>query len=361
MFLVVVLLGCGNQENRTPATDSRNGNPPDNPTDRCPDAPFEYKLVSKQEMQHAWGPQVVLDLETTNEVARNVTKDDLSELWQQMGPVLGDQRVFLSLRTPVPGAGPWAVISRIKTDGEWEVNITMYPSGIDAEPYHFVNEIDRSVANQRAMLVTLPMVNRLNEQLVRRGWTVKERTESFYSAESRRGIQSVSITLTPESIDIHAVFADGNMFSDAVDLVFTDLRVDAVKAVKAETPGPIPVSPWGASMDAATASNEEEDAFHRSKVKTPGPLPVSPWGAPMDAATENDEKEDVFQHLTEVATAGGDTADELKQELFSVIGSPDYLRAAPGKPAQWTWTFGKMEVTYVRLPQIDNLSARYAD
>lgn len=273
------LMGCGNAQNQPPPTDSRNADPSATAQgDQPPNAPFEYKLVSKEEMMHTWGPQVVVNLETTNEVARNATKDDLRELWQQLAPTLGDRRVFLYINTPVPGASPWAVISRIKTDDEWKLDMQTHEYGIDAEPYQFVNEIDRSVQNQRAMIVTLPMVNRLNEQLVRRGWTVKERQEDFYSAESKTGIQSVSVTLTPEGIDIYTFGAHGNTFADAVDLVFTDLGI----------------------------------------------------------------------------------ADELKKQLYSVIGSPEYLRVAPGEPARWTWTFGEIEVTYIRLPRIDNLSAGYA-
>ena len=279
-LLAAALIGCGNEQNQTPATDSADARP-SAPTkvEQRHNAPFEYKLVSKEEMMHTWGPQVVLNLETTNEVAKNATKDDLRELWQQIAPTLGDQRVFLYLKTPVPGAWPWAVISRIRTDGEWKLNMTINESGIDAEPYHFVNDIDRSVENQRAMIVTLPMVNRLNEQLVRRGWTVRQRQEDFYSAESRRGIQSVSVTLDPEGIDIHTFGADGNTFSDAVDLVFTHLGI----------------------------------------------------------------------------------ADELNNKLYSVIGSAEYVRVAPGEPAQWTWSFGEIEVIYIRLPQIDELSASYAE
>lgn len=46
------------------------------------------------------------DHQTTNEVARAATKDDLA-------PTLGDRRVWIYLQTPVPSVLPWAVISRI--------------------------------------------------------------------------------------------------------------------------------------------------------------------------------------------------------------------------------------------------------
>lgn len=128
------------------------------------------------------------------------------------------------------------------------------------------------------MIVTLPMVNHLNEKLVRHGWTLEQRDENYYSAKLRTGIQSVSVTLTPETIDVYALLAEGNTFTDTVDLVFAELGI----------------------------------------------------------------------------------ASGLKKELYSVIGSPEYVRVAPGKPQQWTWTFGEIEVTYIRLPSIDNLRAGYA-
>ncbi len=278
-LIAALLIGCDNEQNLAPSTDSNRANPfLSGKTVQNQNAPFKYHLVSKKEMLLTWGPQIVVNLETTNEVAKNATKEDLWELWQHMAPTLGDRRIFLYLKTPVPGALPWAVISRIKTDAEWELDIAIYEYGIDAEPYYFVNEIDRSIQNQRAMIVTLPMVNRLNEQLVLRGWNVKERQEDFYSAEYKRGFQSISITLTPERIDIYIFKAGGNIFPDTVDLVFTSLGI----------------------------------------------------------------------------------AEELKKRLYSVIGSPEYIRVKPGEPVQWTWSFGEIEVIYTRFPQIDDISAGYA-
>jgi len=174
---------------------------------------------------HDWGPQVVVNLETTNDVAKKATEDDLRELWRQLAPTLGDRRVFLRLKTPVPGAAPWAVITRLNMDGEWEVDITIHEYGIDAEPYCFVNQIDRAVPNEAAMIVTLPAVNWLNEELVRLGWEVKLRKEDFFKAELRSLIQSVSVTLTPEEIYIYAFRAEGNTFIDTVDLIFSEFGI----------------------------------------------------------------------------------------------------------------------------------------
>ncbi len=278
-LLTAALIGCGDEENQKPATNSAKVNAPAAPqVEHHPVALFEYKLVSVEEKRHTAGPQIVLELETTNEVARNVTKEQLYEFWQQISPTLGDRRVFLYLQTPVPGAAPWALIKRIKMNGEWTLEITINEIGIDAEPYHFVNKIDRSALKQQAMIVTLPMVNRLNEKLVRLGWSVKVREEDHYRAESPEGIQSVSVTMTPESINIHSFRADVNTFSDTVDTVFADL---------------------GITM-------------------------------------------------------------ELKEKLYSVIGSPEYLRTAPGEPARWEWIIGNIKVTYFHVQQLDDLQAYYA-
>ena len=125
VFLMAFLIGCG----REPLEASRRSQP-----DAKQDAPFEYRLVSIEEVMHNWGPQVVVNLETTNEVARNVTKEDLHELWQHLLPTLGDSRVFVYLKTPVPGAMPWALISRIRTDafqGDWKVDIHVFEYAID--------------------------------------------------------------------------------------------------------------------------------------------------------------------------------------------------------------------------------------
>lgn len=278
--LVATLMGCDNEQNETPGAcfgnvdTSANAEP-----EQRHKAPFEYTLVCKDERSYGNGPQVVTDLETTNEVARNATKDDLRELWQHMAPTLGDRRASLRLKTPVPGVGWWAIIRRTKPfGGEWEVKIEFYPGGIDAEPYHFVNEIDRSAPNQFAMIVTLPMVNLINEKLVRRGWSFKRRSESLFLAESKRGTQSVEVTVTPEGMHVDTFLAEGNTFSDTVELLATELGI----------------------------------------------------------------------------------ASEMKKKLYSVIGSPEYCRAGSGEPAQWSWTFGNVEVTYRHLRLTDNLWARYA-
>ena len=278
-LLVAILVGCGSEQDAP--FDSANQDVAPSTTagpHAGREAPFEYKLISKEEMTHTWGPQVVVKLETTTEVAKNATKDDLRELWQQMAPTLGDRRVFLYIETPIPGASPWAVISRINTDGTWKVDITIYEYAIDAEPHYFVNQIDRSVESQSAMIVTLPMLNRLNEQLVRRGRNVEHRQEDFYSARWEEGIQSASVTVMPEGIDLNVLLADGNTFPDTVDIVFAELGI----------------------------------------------------------------------------------ADEVKKNLYSVIGSPKYMRVAPGEPAQWSWTIDGIEVTYLRLPKIDQLMSEYA-
>lgn len=240
--------------------------------------PFAYEVIDVQEVVDDWGPGVTVELQTTNDVAKRATEDDLRKLWQYLAPTFGKRRVFLRLRTSVPGAWPWAMISRIKTDSEWEIDYSIHEHGIDAEPYHFVNEIDRSAPNQAYMIVTLPVLNRIQEQLLRQGWSVKSRQEDFFSAELNRGVQSCSLTLTPEGIDIDTFHATGNTFIDTVVTVFGEFGI----------------------------------------------------------------------------------GNEVRAKLYSVIGSPDYTRVAPAKPAKWAWKVGEMEITYTRLPNIDNLSASYA-
>lgn len=98
------------------------------------DSPFEYRIASKEEIMHTWGPQVSLDVVTTNQVAKNSTKNTLEEFWSHIFPQLGDRRVFIRIMTEVPGITPWATISRINTTGEWEVSIVIYEHGINAIP-----------------------------------------------------------------------------------------------------------------------------------------------------------------------------------------------------------------------------------
>jgi len=247
--------------------------------------PFDYRTISKKQ-KDTWGHLVTLELETTNEVAKKATEDDLRRLWQHIEPSLGDRcAVNVSLRTPVPEASPWALINRLNTkmdhSGEWKVSIEIYKNcwTIDAVPFCFFNQIDRSVQGQKMMIVTLPVVNRVNEQLIRRGWQVEDRSERRFCARSNGvGHQSVSVTLTPESVSINVTtfsLAEGNTFMDTVDIVFGELGI----------------------------------------------------------------------------------ADELKDRLYSVIGSPEYLRAASGEHASWTFRIGEIRVMYIRLNGIDDLSA----
>jgi len=288
--LMVALIGCGSAQQAP--SDTSSGNEQHAPTDISNNnvesyakikqasrqtTPFEYKVISKEESRGLVWTEVIVWLETTNEVARNATKKDLRALLHHIVPNPGDRQIALRLKTSVPGAMPWGVISRLNTDGEWKVNVTIHEFGIDQEPYHFVNVIDRSVLNQRAMIVTLPVVNHANEYLIRHGWKVKQRQEKIFSAEFESGIQSVSVILTPESIRILAHRANENTLTDTTDAVFSELGI----------------------------------------------------------------------------------ANKLKNKLYSVIGSPEYVRAVSGDPAQWSWTIGDIEVTYSRLPEMDDISAEY--
>lgn len=257
-------------------------------------APFEYTVVSKEEKKYSWfgadWSNVVVKLETTQEVANKATEGDLRQLWKHMAPTLGNHNVYVYIRTRVPGVDPWARITRVLNmsivDGEWKAEwkfeTVVNESAIDEDPFYFVDEIDHRIEYQRRWFVSLPMVNRLNEELVRRGWKVKHRSENLYVVERAGMIQpEVSVTLGPDMVDIEARDAGGNSFLDTVELVFGELGI----------------------------------------------------------------------------------ADEVKKRLYSVIGSPKYLRVAQDKPSSWpvwSWTIGDIEVTYMRFPKKDSLSANHA-
>lgn len=190
-------------------------------------APFEYREVSRGEEPHFMGPQVILELETTNDVAKETTEDDLGQFWEHIAPTLGNRRVFIRLKTPVPGVVPWGLITRINDfDGNWKVEIQRNEFGVDAEPYYFADKIDRSKQNQRAMILTLPVVNRIIERLKRDGWTINERQEDFVSADkSGNGIGSLSVTLTPEGIDLNAHRREDIEVFDVIGLLTDDLGI----------------------------------------------------------------------------------------------------------------------------------------
>lgn len=78
--------------------------------------PFAFKVRSVEHVQHTWGPQVNIELETTLAVAKQATEADLHTLWDRLLPALGDRRVFLRVTTDVPGATPWGLVTRILVD-----------------------------------------------------------------------------------------------------------------------------------------------------------------------------------------------------------------------------------------------------
>jgi hypothetical protein len=167
------------------------------------------------------GPQTVLELETTNEVAKQANEGDLRTLWEYLSPKLGNRRVFIRLSTPVPGVSPWGIISRINDfDGKWNLTINYNERGVDAAPYHFVDRIDRTKTNQRMMIVTLPVVNKIIERLTRDGWTIRRRTEDFVSAEKdTKGYGGLSLTMTPEGIDLDSHRRDHIETFDTINLL----------------------------------------------------------------------------------------------------------------------------------------------
>lgn len=198
--------------------------------------PFEFAVIDVDERRHTCGPQVVIDLQTTNEIAKGVSEQDLRDFWKSIEPAVGERRLWVYLRTDVPGAIPYGSIRRIRSgafamEGPWKIgfDISVSEFSIDSAPYYFVNKIDRSVDGQACMIVTLPMVNRLNELLLLRGWTVKSRKVDHYSAE--HAASKVSVTLSPETLDVTTFGGESIEFTDTVYAAFSELGIaEQVKA-----------------------------------------------------------------------------------------------------------------------------------
>jgi hypothetical protein len=221
-MIFVLLVGCGGPP---PQQVVNNGTRQSTTTtDRT--APFEYRVVKTDETPHFMGPQVVVRLETTNEVAKAATDDDLKQLWRHMGPGLGDRRVFIQLHTGVPGASNWGLISRVNLTGKWQLTFTKFQGGIDAEPYYFVDKIDRTKRNQQAMILTLPVVNRIVERLKLSGWTETYRSEDLVKLEQPApGLESFNVTLSPEGIELDAWHKDDLAIFDAIELLTEEFGI----------------------------------------------------------------------------------------------------------------------------------------
>lgn len=220
--MVILMVGCGGPQPQQTATA---------PPVTAARAPFEYQIVSRDEKPHDWGPQVVLRLQTTNEVAKAATEADLKQLWQHLSPELGDRRVFIQLDTGVPGASLWGLISRVNLGNEWKVKCEKIETGIDAEPYYFVEKIDRTKPNQGVMVLTLPLVNKIIERLKLAGWTEKHRSESLVGLElAGVGRESFEVSLTPNYIDLHAYDKDETAIFGALALLTQELGIgDEIK------------------------------------------------------------------------------------------------------------------------------------
>ncbi len=216
--IVVLIAGCGGPQSQPGASGP--------PVPQAVKAPFEFKIVKTDETPHDMGPQVVVRVETTNEVAKQATTDDLKQLWRHIGPGLGDRRVFIQLDTGVPGASLWGLVSRYNLTGKWVVKVEKFETGIDAEPYYFADKIDRSKPNQGAMILTLPVVNQIVDRLKRVGWTQKARSESLVNLElPAAGRESFDVTLTPEGINLHAYDKDDTAIFDAVDVLTEEIGI----------------------------------------------------------------------------------------------------------------------------------------
>ena len=218
--IVVLLAGCGGPQPQSQPTATAPPAPQSN------EAPFAYRIVSTDEKPHNMGPQVVVRLETTNEVAKQATLDDLKQLWRHIGPDLGDRRVFIQLDAGVPGASLWGLITRLNLTGKWEVNVEKFETGIDAEPYNFVDKIDRKKPNQGMMILTLPLANQIAERLKRSGWTQKYRSVDLVKLElPTAGMESFDVTLSPEGIDLQAYDKDDSELFDVIELLTVEIGI----------------------------------------------------------------------------------------------------------------------------------------
>jgi len=79
MVLSIESVGCRrNVEAPTPPAEPAGESDRSIEEDPATSAPFEYSIISKVESIHTYGPQIVVVLETTNEVARTYPKTSLS-------------------------------------------------------------------------------------------------------------------------------------------------------------------------------------------------------------------------------------------------------------------------------------------
>jgi hypothetical protein len=216
--IVVLLAGCTGEKPEPVASGP--------PATQSVQAPFEYRITKTDETPHTMGPQVVVRLQTTNEIARAATQDDLRELWQHLSPTLGDRRIFIQLDTGVPGASLWGLITRLNLTGKWEVKVEKFETGIDAEPYNFVDKIDRKKPNQQAMILTLPVVNKIIERLKQAGWTQTYGSEDLVKLElPASGMESFDVTLSPEGITVQGYQKDESELFDVIVLLTEEVGI----------------------------------------------------------------------------------------------------------------------------------------
>lgn len=269
--ILALMAGCGGPQSQ-PVTSTQ-------PAAQVAKAPFEYQFVKKDETPFMGQPKLELYLETTNDVAKDATEEDLKQFCKFIRPTLGKGFVRIFLSTPVPGADAWGVIIHDNSGGTWRDEFIKKESGVDAEPDCFLTETDRSKKNQDRMILTLPVVNRIVEKLVRRGWKIKAREVDSVELDAPSA-QSFHVTLWPEEIGLHTFGSAG------ADLAFTDTVMVLVDELG--------------------------------------------------------------------------IGDELKSNLQSVVGGPEYMRAAAGKAATFKWTIGDYLVTYIHYSAMDDLRVEYA-
>jgi hypothetical protein len=76
------------------------------------------------------------------------------------------------------------------------------------------------------MIVTLPVVNRIIERLKSFGWNETYRSEDLVKLElPAAGLESLSVTLSPESITLYAWYKDDSEVFGAVELLTQEFGI----------------------------------------------------------------------------------------------------------------------------------------
>jgi hypothetical protein len=208
--VLVLLAGCSDPPSQPAASNALAA--------QAVKAPFEYRITEKRE--NKLEPEVVLNIETTNDAAKKATEEDLRQFWQYIGADLGDRSVFIAIKSDVPGATAWGVINHLKRNSEWEVKVEKHEWGVDAEPHFFPDKID---PNNPDVILTLSVTNRIVERLQRVGLKVKRRSDDIIELDLETG--SLPVVLSPESISVVVHNRDDATLFSLIETLTKELEI----------------------------------------------------------------------------------------------------------------------------------------